>query len=143
MDNSTDNNELSLAPTKASVNEDRKKVGRKNTIIEKKRMRNLRTKRKRKLQAASRKKEIEKLKDELKLEHQKQIKSEHKIRVLKCMARTYWERWHWELEKRKESLREYKRSQNGSLQVPSSTLHETDPSMLHEPILERERTFYW
>lgn len=136
MDTSTiDDDELSCS-RKATVSEDRKKVGRKNTIIEKKRMRNLRTKRKRKLQAACRKKEIEKLKDELKLEHQKQTKSEHKIRVLKCMARTYWERWHWELEKRKESLREYKRSQSGSLQVLSSKLHEIDPSMLHEPILE-------
>ena len=59
-----------------------------------------------------------------------------KIRVLKCMARTYWERCYWELEKRKETLREYKRDRNGSLQVPGSTLYEIDPSMLHEPIVE-------
>lgn len=125
----------SSAATKATVDE-RKKVRRKNTIIEKKRMRNLRIKRKRKLQAALKNKESETLKNELKLEHQKQIESEHKIRVLKCMARTYWERWHWELEKRKEELSEYRRGHNGSLQVPSSSLHEIDPTMLHDPILE-------
>ena len=127
--------EPSSAAAKASV-DNGKTVGRKNTAVEKKRMRNLRIKRKRKLQAALRKKETEKLKNKLKLEHQKQMASEHKIRVLKCMARTYWERWHWELEKRKETLREYKRGRNGSLQVPGSTLHEIDPSMLHESIVE-------
>ena len=131
----------SLTATSKETNQ--KEIRRKNTLIEKRRMRNLRKKRKRKQRAAFRKeetsKETEILKSELKVEQQKQAKSEHKIEVLKCMARTYWERWHWELEKRKEALRECRRSQNVSLQLPSSTLHEIDPAMLTEPIVEGQQ----
>ena len=62
-----------------------------------------------------------------------------KLKFYNVWHKPYWERWHWELEKRKEALREYKRSQNGSLQSPSSTLHEIDPAMLTEPILEAQQ----
>lgn len=32
------------------------------------------------------------------------IASEHEVIHLKSMSRTYWERWRWELEKRKEAI---------------------------------------
>jgi len=72
---------------------------RRNTTVEKRRMRNLRKKRKRN-EASSKKRfkkiiaETEKLKDELKQEQNKRSHNEHRIRVLKCVAKTFWERWH-------------------------------------------------
>ena len=102
MEISTIADNIDPISTATSKETNRKGVGRKNTVIEKKRMRNLRAKRKRKFRAAVTKKDTEQLKNELKVEQQKQVKSEHRIKVLKCMARTYWERWHWELEKEKK-----------------------------------------
>lgn len=80
------------------------RVKRGNTIEEKRRIRNERKKRKRKNGVRKRilKVEVSGLKNELEAVKWQANESNHKIKVLRSMCQTFWERWHWELEKRKK-----------------------------------------
>ena len=74
------------------------------------------------------------LMDELDTAKDKIKKGEQHIVLLKNMSRTYWERWRWELEKRKEVMMTNTRV---GLHLQSrSTVHpvvnEIDPSMLSD-----------
>ena len=64
------------------------------------------------------------------------LKERKKIKTLRCMTQTFWERWKWELEKRKEALwlsrtRNYHRQ---STEV-KPYISEIDPSLLTNPIV--------
>ena len=69
---------------------------RPNTLEEKKKMRNSRKKRRR-----SRAKVLE-----AQLEHERALRSDasKKVTLYRNMSRSYWERWQWELQRRKESM---------------------------------------
>ena len=73
---------------------------RANTAEEKRRMRNARKRRMRKIE----RKPVRKLKRELKEERTKADIHAKRIIRLTAMARSYWERWRWELQKRQETL---------------------------------------
>ena len=57
------------------------------------------------------------------------------------MSCTYWERWHWELQKRKEAVREnlLAHKHYHSHNVPDNTLHEINPAMLVDPLVNGKR----
>ena len=82
------------------------KKGRENSAEEKRKMRNSRKKRLRQLSVSRRdsKMKIKRLKEEKEQALKKAENSESKVLTLKCMVRTFWERWRWEVEKRKEAL---------------------------------------
>ena len=75
-----------------------------NTLQEKRKMRAERKKRKRHVKAAMRQesKLASKLKTDLDNKQNQLEASQNKMQMYKNMARTYWERWRWECEKRKE-----------------------------------------
>ena len=75
------------------------KHSRKNTLAEKRKMRRERVKRKR-----SKKEKIRKLQREVNAEHQLRKHAEQATLSYKSMSRTYWERWRWELHKRREAM---------------------------------------
>ena len=82
------------------------KKGRENSAEEKKKMRNSRKRRLRQQSILRRdnKRKIKRLKAEKEQALKKATDSERNILTLKCMVRTFWERWRWEVEKRKEAL---------------------------------------
>ena len=101
----------------------------KNTLAEKKSMRNARRRRmcKKKLiqKVLASGKDVEKMKGELE-EHIKTSKREiekanSQIATLKCMTRTFYKRWRWEVEKRKEECLLNRRTRVGH--VPKSSVH--------------------
>ena len=87
---------------------------RPNTTIEKRRMRKESKKRMRNWMP---RKSTEKLKRELKEAQSKADQHMKKILKLSAMARSFWERWRWELQKRKEALLTSRRM---SMQLNSS-----------------------
>ena len=59
------------------------------------------------------------------------------------MARSYWERWNWELKQRKEAMlreRALSTKRLGSVTVAATNLLEIDPALLHDPVLNRTET---
>ena len=86
---------------------------RPNTTIEKRRMRNERKKRMRNRML---RKSTKKLKRELKEAQSKADQHMKKIVKLSAMARSFWERWRWELQKRKEALLTSRRMRTRSKQ---------------------------
>ena len=82
------------------------KKGRENSAEEKRKMRNSRKKRLRQQSVLRRdsKIKIKRLKEEKDQALKKATDSERTVLTLKCMVRTFWERWRWEVEKRKEAL---------------------------------------
>ena len=114
-----------------------KKISRKNTAEEKRRMRSSRKKRKRsmrKAQVATLKKKVEDV-------HKLREESEKRVNVYRRMARSFWERWQWELRQRKEAMIREKSammvSQHGKSSSPRVfQLHEVDHSLLHDPVVK-------
>lgn len=78
-----------------------KKRSRENTIEEKRIMRKHRKKRKR----LERKHLVKNLQKELEKEHKIVEQCQQRVVGYKRMARSFWERWQWELSQRKEALR--------------------------------------
>ena len=76
------------------------------------------------------------LRNDIELERSLRGKSDQKAILYKRMSRSYWERWNWELQKRKEAMAlEFKRAFN-SASVPqhsSAEFHEIDPATLSDP----------
>ena len=107
---------------------------RKNTIQEKRRMRAERKKRKRAINARKRRTDLQnaletvsKLKVDIESKDKLMKKSLNRMQLYKNMSRSYWERWRWELQKRKELLgHDCTRCLDGS---KKALLH-IDPDML-------------
>lgn len=106
-----------------------KRLSRPNTIDEKRRMRNAREKRRR-----TRAKVLE-----AQLKHERTLKDEatKKVTLYKNMSRSYWERWQWELQDRKECMareRALTQAQSGNSSTSDGPrIHEIDPDLLHNP----------
>lgn len=114
-----------------------------NTIEQKRKMRNLRKKRMRKNGTRQQlKQKVSSLKGELKAVKQNLKEGEHKITVLRSMSRTYWERWRWELEKRKEAIL-MKSRVSSRVHSLHPVVHEIDPSLLTDPVVnEKQQEHY-
>ena len=65
-------------------------------------------------------------------EHKKNGSYIRKIGMYQGMSRTYWERWRWELEKRKEAMIELKKKYPSKKCPSVCMLQEITPSMLTE-----------
>lgn len=76
--------------------ESRTLYSRPNTLEEKRKMRNNRKKRRRS--------RVKALECHLQLEKTLRAESEKKVTLYKNMSRSYWERWRWELQQRKECI---------------------------------------
>ena len=116
------------------------KTSRKNTVEEIRKMRNGRKRRKRLDRNQHFKcKSMAGLKQELIKERTESSKRQKEALRYKNMARSYWERWQWELHKRKEAIKEQLRIVK---QIPSTLpkaqatalLHEVCPDLLHDPV---------
>lgn len=112
---------------------------RKNTPAEKKYMRNSRKRRMRKRRLRdiilASKKQVKQatvdLQHQIETSKQEIKKVNSQVVKLKCMTRTFWERWRWEIEKRKEEF-----LVNRRVIVPTSDVHslqKVDPCLLHNP----------
>ena len=115
---------------------------RKNTIKEKKEMRNSRRRRMRRRNPKQLEKVcIKQMKQKIEIANLEMIKKDKRIETLRCMTRTFWERWKWELEKRKEALWLSKTS-NHRLQSTEVKfyINEIDPSLLTHPIVKDKQT---
>lgn len=74
------------------------------------------------------------------------VKAERSAITYRQISRTYWERWRWELHKRREALKElmvknrFTPSASGSRDF---LMHEIDPSMLRDPLIggKQEESF--
>ena len=106
------------------------RLSRKNTIQEKRKMRHERKKRKRC--------KAKLLEAHLDLERTLRSEAEKKVALYKNMSRSYWERWRWELEQRKECMVREKsllsRQCLRTTEVPKVHVHEIDPDVLLNPV---------
>lgn len=104
------------------------KKSRENTKEEKRRMNKKRKKKLVRLKKLAASEDMRKtLASETKLKESAQRESAK----YKSMSRTYWERWRWELEKRKESFSPHHFSDQG--------IQHIDPDLLSDPILDGEQ----
>ena len=90
----------------------------------------------------STKRSITELKCKLEAAQEKVAESELKIVNLKRMSRTFWERWKWELEKRKEAVMMSKHDP-GTTQQTNIYLQEISYSMLTNPLVNGEQRKYY
>ena len=73
------------------------------------------------------------------LESKLRTEAEKKLTLYKNMTRSYWERWRWELQQRKELMSLEKGSCHEVLRNKMNNcneikLHEIDPTLLKDPI---------
>lgn len=102
------------------------RFSRPNTIDEKRKMRRARRNRIR-----SRSKILE---AQVQLESTLRSEAEKKLVLYKNMCRSYWERWHWELQQRKDSMLIERRTHSGnSIDNLVLKIHEIDPDLLQNP----------
>jgi hypothetical protein len=74
------------------------------------------------------------LKREVENERKVKEKAEHLCLKYRCMSRTYWERWRWELQQRREAMiRERMVTKERSIKL---VLPNIDPSMLEDPVVD-------
>ena len=109
------------------------KRSRRNTLIEKHMMRNVRKKRKRLQRIESFDRKFQEFEKSYSQERSLREQAEQKVFRYKNMSRCYWERWNWELQKRKEAAA--LRSRNDASTSASTSavgLHQIEPSMLKE-----------
>lgn len=98
---------------------------RRNTLQEKRKMRNERKKRKRKLTA------------EVQFETKLRVDAERKVVLYKNMSRSYWERWRWELQQRKDLMLQERGAYHklcGHKTSDKVKVLEIDPTMLKDPV---------
>ena len=110
---------------------------RSNTVEEKRKMRKERIRRKKRDSRLARLKDkVGQLRCELRSVSTQKAKAEMNVIALKNRAWTFWERWRWELEKRREAIRDLQLTQL-RVQRPqkcgSCSYIEIDPSMLNDP----------
>ena len=106
-----------------------KKFSRNNTRKEKLMMNKLRRKRKKRKKAM--KLEVQRLKKEVALEKNLRKQVETSLSTYRSISRTYWERWRWELHKRREAIQQLKI--NKPVDSDNYLLHEINPLMLKDP----------
>ena len=104
------------------------RTSRPNTLDEKRRMKNDRKRRRR-----SRTKALE-----AQLQHERALRSDSdkKVTLYRNMSRSYWERWQWELQRRKDILareRAISRGFQGRDAHRAPIIHEIDPELLRNP----------
>ena len=103
-----------------------RRLSRENTKEERKAMKKARKKRKRK--------RVKELKQEIESERKEKEKAESLCTKYRCMSRTYWERWRWELHQRREAMvRERMATKRCSVKL---VLPSIDPSMLEDPAID-------
>ena len=113
---------------------------RSNTVEEKRRLRKDRIKRKRRYNRLAKfEDQVCRLQSELRAESSLKVKAELNVIAFKNRARTFWERWRWEVEKRREAIRDLQLTQLKT-KLPhkcscNSFMQEVDPSMLNDPII--------
>ena len=129
-DSSPSNNKGSPSGNSEDDQGGNKKFSRENTVEEKRRMNKLR--RKRKKSKKKMKVKVQDLKKEVSIEVKLRKQAERSVLTYRQISRTYWERWRWELHKRREAMQELKvRNRFASVTASSKyLLHEIDPSML-------------
>lgn len=103
------------------------RFSRPNTIDEKRRMRRARRNRIR-----SRSKVLE---AQVQLQSTLRSEAEKKLVLYKNMCRSYWERWHWELQQRKDSMSIERRTISRKSNDKNLVLkvHEINPDLLQNP----------
>lgn len=122
---------------------------RRNTIEEKRAMRNTRKKRKRSALRSSREdKEVTQQRlvlaqERLSLEKSFRSKAESETKMFKGMARTYFDRYCWEVQRRKEAMKREKlaglntRIQHQCCSKPKDyVFHEISPENLEDPVID-------
>lgn len=111
------------------------KFSRLNTIEEKRKMRRARRKRIR-----SRSKLLE---TQVQLESTLRSEAEKKLVLYKNMCRSYWERWHWELQQRKSNMMIERRAAISQEGIDNLVLkiHEIDPDLLQNPNNQDEEVY--
>ena len=75
----------------------------------------------------------------MELQAQKEIreKTERMCVKYRSMSRTYWERWRWELQQRREAMINERMATRGcGIQKVSFVLPNIDPCMLEDPVIE-------
>ena len=115
----------------------RVRYARKNTIDEKQRMRREVKQRKRLHLAA----------EKLQEERRRGEKQKTSTLLYKSMARTYWDWWQWELQKRKEAIQELRKGGQQRQPEPRVSLlpavHEIDPSHVTDLVIEGNSKCIW
>lgn len=113
--------------TEDNIRPQNAKRSRKNTLEEKRKMR-LKRKKRKKQERADKKRKAD-------------IAVAAQTTRYKCMARSYWDRWQWELVKRKEAmteqlkLRVYMKNRNfGAKTTPIIHVHQIDLTHLTDPL---------
>ena len=118
-----------------------------NTIEEKRTMRNIRKKKKR--NAIREAKEAEEVtlqkrvcltEDAVRLEQTKRVQAESDVKKYKGMARTYFDRFCWEVQERRDIMKKDRLAALGKHQGPSTSkseqiFHEINPDNLQDPIV--------
>ena len=116
-----------------------RKTSRNNTQAEKRKMRIARNKRKRKVKRLqglhSRIKGLEK-----DLDHAQNLlrSGENKVKHFKHVSRTYWERWRWELEKRRESANQRRSQETTKLLLPTKQhrINHIDAELIKDTLVD-------
>ena len=82
--------------------------------------------------------DIKRLREELSAESKLRQKVELNVIAQRNRARTFWERWRWELEKRQEAMINLCQQQLRTSPTVGKSMHiqEIDPSMLHDPVID-------
>ena len=138
----TFNTDNSAVVNPSSLSSSTRRKSRKNTHAEKRKMRNARNKRRRKgkrLQAmCSRIKTLEK-----DLNHaQSLVKSEqNQVKHFRHVSRTYWERWRWEVDQRRESMNSERRSRETTYTkwIPTEQhllINHIDPELIKDAVVD-------
>ena len=118
-----------------------------HTTKEKRKMRNLRKKRIRQALASAKEAEEETLKEcldskeeQLKLETEKREKAESELKKFRGMATTYFERFCWEVQQRRDIMDKQKQVALGKAPSPSVKtqflLHEINEQNLQDPVVD-------
>ena len=139
---STNSEEISIEEKKARSYV---KLSRENSVGEKRGMRQKRKRRMRLQKRTKGKKRFQHLQSEVEKERLQRVDAEKKVVLYRNMSRSYWERWNWELQKRKESLalNSKIKGPSQSSQQSSSGFHEIDPTMLKDPTFVKADEDLW
>ena len=123
-----------------SENNEYVRRGRPNTIAEKKTMR---INRKKRLRKRYRKCKVQKLEKTIESAEKNLMDAEKTVTKLKCMARTFWERWRWEIEKRRELMLSSTRIGRAlHANVSPQNFLEIEPGALHPKLAGTSSNYY-
>lgn len=129
----TSSSEACSSATSDSVGKKGYRYSRSNSQAEKRKMRISRKRRKRALHSG-----VAAVQEDLKHAQALAEKKEHTVRVYRHMSRTYWERWHWELQKRREAMTELRMQHNSSTVKERIHVHQIEPSTISDCVIDGE-----